>query len=292
MKKTIDHTIKDAFEYYLTAIQLAPNTKSNYENTKNKLETAGLLDLPLHALTPATFRKFLNNMVAMQSTIHGCYTQTKTVLNRYVQDHALPLSLKSLNGIIKKPKVKETVIGEEEYLTFTELKELLAHDLADEPRQELARDLFALMCLTGMAVGDLLKFTTDCVVKKQDGTQWVQYKRNKTGKVCPIPMLQLTQALIFKENMHWPLGISKRTIQSWCETTITNLVGKRMTAHSARHSFGVIMLELGFSMESVSKLMGHSSILITSQVYAKVTMDKIDREMKQIPKELREMMKV
>lgn len=48
--------------------------------------------------------------------------------------------------------------------------------------------------------------------------------------------------------------------------------------HMARHSFGTLMLTSGISIESISKMMGHSSISST-QIYAKVTDDKISEDM-------------
>lgn len=293
--------IKDAFEYYFKAIKMAPGTKMNYSHVLHKVDEAGLLDLPLKDITPAVIRKLINDQPQAQSTVHVFYVQLKSVLNRYIQDHAMNISMAGLNGgIIKKPKLKPTMVGEEEYLTFTELKDLLAVDLEKDPRKELARDAFCLMCLTGMAVGDLLKFTPECV--SADG-KWIHYKRIKNGNGCPVPMLPLTHALIFKEvyspnNLEekkprvWPLKVQKRAVQTWCEVIITQLMGRKMTSHMGRHSFGTIMLEFGFSLETVSKFMGHSSVLITGQVYAKVTHDKIERELRNLPAEIRESMKV
>jgi hypothetical protein len=56
-----------------------------------------------------------------------------------------------------------------------------------------------------------------------------------------------------------------------------------MKSHGARKTFGTIMLEFGYSIESVSKMMGHSNPLITAQIYSKVTQAKIEREMQRTP---------
>lgn len=49
--------------------------------------------------------------------------------------------------------------------------------------------------------------------------------------------------------------------------------------HVARHTFGsIICLSQGIPIETVSKIMGHRHIT-TTQRYAKVTQDKIDRDM-------------
>ncbi|WP_434533715.1 tyrosine-type recombinase/integrase [Dysgonomonas capnocytophagoides] len=48
--------------------------------------------------------------------------------------------------------------------------------------------------------------------------------------------------------------------------------------HVARHSFATLALSYGMSIESVSKMLGHNQIR-TTQIYAKVTEEKIAKEM-------------
>lgn len=51
-----------------------------------------------------------------------------------------------------------------------------------------------------------------------------------------------------------------------------------MSSHTARHTFGTLMVSAGIPMESISKMMGHTNIR-TTQGYAKVTDDKISEDM-------------
>lgn len=48
--------------------------------------------------------------------------------------------------------------------------------------------------------------------------------------------------------------------------------------HVGRHSFGTLTLEAGIPIESIAKMMGHSSIAST-QIYAQITDQKISRDM-------------
>ena len=51
-----------------------------------------------------------------------------------------------------------------------------------------------------------------------------------------------------------------------------------LTYHMARHSFGTLTLEAGIPIESIAKMMGHSSIASTqiyAQIYAQITDQKI-----------------
>ena len=57
--------------------------------------------------------------------------------------------------------------------------------------------------------------------------------------------------------------------------------------HASRHSFGTLMLSAGVPIESISKMMGHTSIK-TTQGYAKVTDDKISEDMDKLMKRRQE----
>ena len=46
----------------------------------------------------------------------------------------------------------------------------------------------------------------------------------------------------------------------------------------ARHTFGTLFLTEGVPLESVSKMMGHKNIK-TTQIYAKITNEKISKDM-------------
>ena len=51
-----------------------------------------------------------------------------------------------------------------------------------------------------------------------------------------------------------------------------------ITFHWARHTFGTLFLTEGVPLESVSKMMGHKN-LKTTQIYAKITNEKISKDM-------------
>lgn len=51
--------------------------------------------------------------------------------------------------------------------------------------------------------------------------------------------------------------------------------------HVGRHSFGTLTLEAGIPIESIAKMMGHSSIAST-QIYAQITDQKIARDMERV----------
>ena len=59
---------------------------------------------------------------------------------------------------------------------------------------------------------------------------------------------------------------TNKAIQEWADKAQIN---KHISFHSAKHTFAVMMLELGTDIYTVSKLLGHRE-LSTTQIYAKV----------------------
>ena len=55
--------------------------------------------------------------------------------------------------------------------------------------------------------------------------------------------------------------------------------------HMARHTFATMMLSKGVPVESVSKMLGHTSI-ITTQLYARITNKKIENDMLAVSQKL------
>lgn len=51
-----------------------------------------------------------------------------------------------------------------------------------------------------------------------------------------------------------------------------------MSSHSGRHSFGTFLISADIPIESIAKMMGHSNIR-TTQGYARITDDKISKDM-------------
>jgi site-specific recombinase XerD len=62
------------------------------------------------------------------------------------------------------------------------------------------------------------------------------------------------------------MDCTNKTLQSWMYRAG---IDKKITFHCGRHTFAVMMLDLGTDIYTVSKLLGHRQ-LTTTQIYAKV----------------------
>jgi len=179
---------------------------------------------------------------------------------------------------------------EKEYLTEAELNALIKHDsLVD--RLQHVRDTFLFGCLTGLAYADLKKLTPDNLVKGQEGNYWIHTKRTKTDNPSHTPLLPLAVEIIEKyrdnphcEKYHVLLPVYSNQKQNGYLKEIADICGihKKLTTHVARHTFATtVTLNNDIPIETVSKMLGHSSIKMT-QIYAKLLDKKVGMDMQKL----------
>ncbi len=280
------HTLADAFDYYFMESVVSQQRRETVSELKKKVERANLLYTDLRDLTPAIVSKFFRDLEEgglKDTTAYMNLSCFKTLVARYDQAHRLKLDL-DMSKVMKVPKQAKFVKpGEEPYLNLDQVVEILKLDLTGRPKLAYGRDLFCLMALTGMSVADLLAFTPALI----DKSGWLSYPRTKNGEPCEVPLIAQAKEIIAKHT--WPIRLAKRSVQHNCEL-LGKVVGRRISAHTGRKSWGCIALELGFSMEAVSKMLGHTSIRTTESIYAKVTRVKIEREIRELPAGMRTLM--
>ena len=131
--------------------------------------------------------------------------------------------------------------------------------------------LFSAM--TGLRHCDIQKLKWSEV--QQDGRQYrLHFTRQKTKGVEYMPISEQAyklcgerlepEKLVF-ESLPDPSWIS-RPLERWIKSAG---ITRKITFHQRRHTFAVMMLDLGTDIYTVSKLLGHRE-LSTTQIYAKV----------------------
>lgn len=176
------------------------------------------------------------------------------------------------------------------FLSVVEMKRLTEKEFEIQRLSEV-RDIFLFSCYTGLAYVDAAKLTKDAIIKGGDGTTWIMMNRTKTGVMANIPLLPQAEKIIFKYNDHpkvlitgklLPL-ISNQKLNAYLKE-ISVLCGftKELSHHCARHTFATtVTLSNGVPIETVSKMLGHSSLKST-QHYAKVLDNKVADDMKKL----------
>ena len=169
------------------------------------------------------------------------------------------------------------------YLTEQELERIMSTPLHNRKLYHI-RDLFLFSCFTGLAYADQKRLSEKDIIQKEDGSQWIRIRRKKTDVASYVRLLDIPLRIIEK---YKPERRSDKIFNVYCRSYLIKLtkeVGEQygfyMTFHQARHNFGThITLSLGIPIETVSRMMGHTSIT-TTQIYAEVKSRKVDEDTK------------
>ncbi len=159
-------------------------------------------------------------------------------------------------------------------------------DVEIEPHRKshiLARDMFLFGCYTGVSYADVISITDENLYTDDNGALWLKYRRKKNEHRASVKLLPEAIALIEKYHsedrdtlfplLRWPN--LRRHMKA-----LAALAGIKddLCYHLARHSFGTFLISADIPIESIAKMMGHSNIR-TTQGYARITDDKISKDM-------------
>jgi site-specific recombinase XerD len=176
------------------------------------------------------------------------------------------------------PKAKQ------KYLTLPELESIINTPFHAD-NLNLAKDMFLFSCFTGLAYTDICNLTGNNIVKAPDGVLWIRTSRQKTGVPCNIPLLDVPVRIIEKYKGTVKNGTllpmpGNSVLNKQLKTVAKSCGIKRnLIFHAGRHTYAsVITLSQGVPIESVSSMLGHKK-LSTTNIYAKITNDKIGKDM-------------
>lgn len=174
-----------------------------------------------------------------------------------------------------------------EYLTEGELKLLMDHEFEDKALT-FTRDVFVFSAFTGLAFIDLKELKYENIVDI-NGSKWIVSQRHKTNIPFQVKLLEVPYQVIIRyqhqgeyvfEQMEYAT-MAKRIHRVMEEVGIR----KRISFHCAQHTFAVLALNKGMPIESLSRLLGHTNIT-TTQIYAKITMHKLEEDMDRLAEKL------
>lgn len=178
------------------------------------------------------------------------------------------------------------------YLTDIELASIIEKDFGSD-RLNQVRDIFIFSCYTGLAYIDVKELTHNDIRESFDTNLWIMTKREKTNVDVNVPLLDIPKQILKKyhnlipNNKALPV-ISNQKMNAYLKEIATVCrIEKNLTFHLARHTFATtITLSKGVPIESVSKMLGHTNIQ-TTQIYARITNEKISNDMVKLANQLK-----
>jgi site-specific recombinase XerD len=169
------------------------------------------------------------------------------------------------------------------YLTENEIDKLINKELPVD-RLAKVRDMFVFQIYTGLSFTDMFGLTPDNIEIGVNGKEWLVSNRKKNGNRLSIPLLPRAKVIIDRyrnESAQRLLPVCSNQRFNGYLKEIADICGikKTLTSHIGRHTFATtVTLSKGIPIETVSRLLGHTS-LVTTQIYAKVTDRKVADDM-------------
>lgn len=220
------------------------------------------------------------NVLKMDTYLHSTGIRQTTIasyhkfMKTYVHDAMS-------SGLIEKdPYIGVKIdIGKSVWGRFLTVDEVEAIEKSEMPTESLKRvkDLFLFQCYTGLAYADLMRFDMSKAVKGEK-YYLVTDDRKKTGEGYTVVLMEKAMYILKKYDYKLP----KMT----CEQYNMRLkimadacgIEKPIASHFGRRTCGMLLLNYGFPIEIVSKVLGHSNIKTTQQAYAKILDRTVENE--------------
>jgi site-specific recombinase XerD len=178
-----------------------------------------------------------------------------------------------------------------EYLTQEEVERMIAVHIENEKLED-AKNIFLFCCFTGLSYSDVFNLTKQQIQQSFNGKPWIRGKRQKTGVEFNVPLLNIPQIIFEKyskvQQSEKALPVPDMATYNSRLKQVAKAcrIDKNISSHPARHTFATtIALTKGVPIETVSKILGHTSIK-TTQIYAKVINSKIGNDMDMLAEKL------
>lgn len=277
----------------MVGINRSDKTYQKYERCKRRVvefmqKKYHISDIPLKELKP----KFLSDFEVFLATEYKCCQNT---IYKFLQLFRMVLVKAQRDGIsfpdpyrnhkMRKEKVDRGYLTEEEVLAIAS-KEINLR------RLDQVRDVFIFACYTGLAYADISTLRAENIKKMFDGKLWIVTHRQKTKTNVNVPLLGPAEKILKKYEGQFfngellPMLSNQKTNAYLKEIADICGIEKNLTFHLARHTFATTLtLGKGVPIESVSKMLGHTNIQ-TTQIYARITNEKISKDMEDLAKNL------
>lgn len=272
-------------DYYRIVLESKQgSTRRTYEHALAHLVEYAGESITFQQMTAKWFEGFIRYMTGTGSrrayrhatTLHHNSAALYIHKVRAVYLHAVHNNVIAQDAL-RNVKLPTIAAEEKSFLTFEELKQLTATPC---PRQ-LVRDMFLFSCLTGLRRSDIMQMTWGMLEDDSNGSYVYKFRHQKTGK---LQYLQISRqaAQIIGERGHkgdkvfdcpFCRDVINKTLDKWAKAAG---IDKHITFHTGRHTFAVVMLEMGVDIYTIQGLLNHASIA-TTQVYAKI-LDKAKRD--------------
>lgn len=258
---------------------LRKGTLNTHASLINSLEEFGRI-IYFSDITTANimyYDDFLHKKYAKQTTVHGYHKRLKRYINESIK---YELIKENPYNKLKFDRGKSEGI---KYLTIEQINQIRSLEIASESIDKV-RDLFIFQCFTGLSYADLFKFDFSTVIERKNKF-FIRDVRVKTQEEYFLMLLKPAMEILRKYDFKLPAisnyqyNLRLKIVQELAKIKLS------LHSHIARHSFAVMALNMGVSIENLAKMMGHTDIK-TTQIYAKVLNKSVQEEFEKMDSKL------
>lgn len=230
---------------------------------------------PINTITSQMISAYTDNVLKSKydtSTVANHQLKLKTFFvycfnNNYIS-----------TNIFANIKINRTM-KDVECLTINEVNRLET-TVYNNDRLNQVRDCFLFACYTGLSYVDMFNLNVDDILQC-NGVNYIKKKRQKTEITYTTMLNDKAIEILNRYNGKLPLLSNQKYNQYLKVIAEIANIDKPLHSHIARHTFAVITLNKGYSLDITAKMMGHASTRITTH-YAKLLDSTIIDEFKRL----------
>lgn len=211
-----------------------------------------------------------------ESTKVSYFNKLRACINQAFEEKIIPHNpLRGVEGF-KRVEVERV------YLTLDEVRAMAAA----ECKYPILRRAFLFSCLTGIRKSDIEKMTWR-EVRQENGHTRIIFKQRKTKGQEYLDITQQAVPYLGErgdddDKVFQGFYYSSYLLMELKRWAVRAGITKDITFHTGRHTFAVLMLDLGAEIYTVQKLLGHREIH-TTQIYANILDKKKQEAVDMIP---------
>lgn len=287
------YTLIEVLDYHINLLKarvgndIAAATVKKYETSKRKVQQFLLQEKKVEDIFLSELNfQFINELDLFMRVKQGL-KNNGVVKNMQQLKSTIRIAMNN-EWLTKDPFAKYQCKITEPKRVFLTQEELQILEQTPLPSERLikVRDVFVFSCYTGLAYADVSKLNR-LHIQEINGQQWIILDRTKTKNQSVIPLLPKAQGILNKYQTQvngklLPVPSSQNMNKYLKEIAGIAGIEKNLSYHAARHTFAsTVTLNNGVDISTVSAMLGHK-MLKTTQIYAKVNMQKIFNDVEKI----------
>ena len=259
--------------------ELAPGTITGYNHQLNKLKSFQG-ELQFNEITSSfieAYQKYLAHKRDKPNNVNSIAKSMSFIRSMLYRAKKVGL----IDGHVFENEMKVARIeGDREFLNLSELgklEDLFQDGTLKKNKQNVLR-YFLFACYTGLRYSDIRELRFSNI---QDDN-WISLIMVKTKDPVRIPIIPKARKLLpekgFESQQVFRVLTDQPTNRYLKEIMQIAGISKQISFHCARHTFATCSMDLGISLEVVSKTLGHEDIKTTA-IYARIRDGLKEKEM-------------